>query len=538
MFILSKDKKVKSSLQFMWNELSHVNSNFTPIEEFKFGSFYLYWFSARPQDQLNVYANGFIIGKSSFEEDYKPDSIEKIEFELPESLHPLLQSTIIEIDGDDQLNIIPNGITPIYYSEQNTVSDYQLLIAKYEDLKPDVVLVQTLCGIGYMPGNLTLFDSVQKIPYLFQLSLPSLTLTQIEIFTPERSNDDKLVQQLINVIPEKKEVSLSMSGGMDSRFVLGILLKKGISPELVTMKGNELEIVQNLSKALNLKLEIKKSTHVNAYDYSLMTDGRIYFRGGNYSQMVNSFHPNKLLYNGLSILPMNENSFASAWKKPGKLETIYEDLIDYALIQRVPDLGFQSFTSPVPKADMKSFLSQKLSFGKNYFKFKTRKQWGIWFYHLHRGLTWTPAHLADLSFYIYPVFILSDKKASEIGISSTAFENYNKERLRKMNQKLFKTARIDYSDRRKFGSQSSFILPFSKIYNEYFRKFFKRFQQLKKDPSQNNNNWFEEVKGCQADTFRNYFKEDFETTLSSQQTRFNEKRTAVTLNHILLFLEK
>ena len=167
MFILSKDKKVKSSLQFMWNELSHVNSNFTPIEEFKFGAFYLFWFSARPQDQLNVYANGFIIGKSSFEEDYKPDSIEKIEFELPESLHPLLQSTIIEIDGDDQLNIIPNGITPIYYSEQNTVSDYQLLIAKYEDLKPDVVLVQTLCGIGYMPGNLTLFDSVQKIPTYF-----------------------------------------------------------------------------------------------------------------------------------------------------------------------------------------------------------------------------------------------------------------------------------------------------------------------------------------------------------------------------------
>jgi hypothetical protein len=187
---------------------------------------------------------------------------------------------------------------------------------------------------------------------------------------------------------------------------------------------------------------------------------------------------------------------------------------------------------------MKSFLADQLSFGKRYFNFKTRKQWGTWFYHLHRGLTWTPAHLADLSFFTYPVFILSDKKTTEIGISSTAYQNFNKERLRLMIKKLFPKVRVDYSDRRKFESQPAILLPFSKIYNEFFRKFFSRFQQLKKDPSQDKTSWFDEVDTLQAASFRNYFKADLETILGSTTSRFNEKRIAVTLNHVLLFLEK
>jgi len=537
MFILSKEESSLDSLQTFRSELRGIGTSFSPIEEFKIGAYFLYWFSAKPQDQLTVYRNGFIVGKSNFEEKFKLGSRNDKEEVLPETLHPLLQSTKIVIENNE-VKIIPNGITSIYYSESQNISDHQLLIAKHEQIRPDSNLVQLLGGIGYLPGNLTLFHCIRKIPYLFSLNLNNLQLNQEEEFRPEPSDDDKMVERLIKVIPENRNVNISMSGGMDSRFVLGLLLKKGIEPKLITMKGDELEIVKELSEKLNLELEITKSALIDDYMYTLMTDARIYFRGGNYSQMLNTYKPDELIYNGISILPINENSFASAWKKPGKLSMIYEDLIDYALIQRVPLDGFTKFKNPFTKSQMKSFLTKELSFGKDYYNSKTRKQWGTWFYHLHRGLTWSPAHLADLSFFIYPVFSLSDKKATEIGISSTAYQNFNKERLRRMNQRLFETVRVDYANDRKFESGSRLIIPLSKYYNEYFKKFFKRFKQLKKYLSQTNTDWFSEVSKLEATNFKHYFTEGFDELLNDNQASFNEKRIAVTLNHVLLFLNK
>jgi hypothetical protein len=537
MFILSKEESSLDSLQTFRSELKGIGTSFSPIEEFKIGAYFLYWFSAKPQDQLTVFKNGFILGKSSFEEDFKLGSRLEKEKAVPENLHTLLQSTKIEIDNEE-VKITPNGITSIYYSENNNVSDHQLIIAKHEKLKPDNNLIQLLCGVGYFPGNLTLFKSIQRIPYLFSLELNKLKLFQVENFEPKLSDDEKMLERLIEVIPDNINVNLSMSGGMDSRFVLGLLLKKGIEPKLITMKSEDTGVVKELSDKLNLELEINKYQPIDEYLYTLMTDARIYFRGGNYSQMLNTIRPNELIYNGISILPINENSFASAWKKPGKLSTIYEDLIDYALIQRVPLRGFTKFKNPFTKSQMKSFLTKELSFGKDYFNFKTRKQWGTWFYHLHRGLTWSPAHLADLSFFIYPVFSLSDKKATEIGISSTAYQNFNKERLRRMNQRLFETVRVDYANDRKFESGSRLIIPLSKYYNEYFKKFFKRFKQLKKYPSQTNTDWFSEVSKLEATNFKHYFTEGFDELLNDNQASFNEKRIAVTLNHVLLFLNK
>lgn len=537
MFILSKNKNAKLALELYKGELSNINVQFSPIEEFKLGKYFLFWFAAKPQDQLSIYKDGFVVGKSSFEEKFKLGSILKEDSLVPDKLHPLLQSTSVKMIDDD-IVITPNGITSIFYSVNKSVSDHQLLIAKHENLKPDTKLVQLLGGIGYLPGNLTLFDGVIKIPYLFSLNLNHLKLNQIEEFQARPSDDTKMVERLIEVIPEVSNVSLSISRGMDSRLVLGLLLKKGIPPKLRTMKGNELGIVQELSEKLKLNLEVTKFDAIDAYTYTLMTDSRIYFRGGNYSQMINQSEPNELIYNGLSILPMNENSFASAWKKPGKLSTIYEDLIDYGLIQRVPIKGFSKFKEPFGRSEMKSFLIKQLSFGKEYFNFKTRKQWGIWFYHLHRGLTWTPVHLADLSFFIYPVFILSDKKASEIGISSTAYENFNKERLRKINQKLFHDVQIDYSDERKFNSQSSLIIPLSKLYNEFFKKFFKRLKQLKQFPSQNNKDWFQNLDLEESSQFKEYYRDDLQSLINDESATFNEKRIAITLNYTLLFLDK
>ncbi len=536
MFILTKNKDALAVLKAYKQEFENSTFDFGDIFTFRLNNYFLFWFSARPQDQLFVYQNGFIIGKKDFETNYSDIPVE-IHEKLPENTSSLLQSTTIEV-FKDQVNIIPNEITSIYYDEDN-VSDFTLLLAKLLKRLPDDKLIQIFSGIGYMPGNLTIFKNILKIPYLRGLKLNSGKLFVTDKFIYKKGDDDKMVSRLIDIVPKTSKQQLAMSGGLDSRFVLGVLLKAKIRPKLVTLLDKESTIVEKVSHSLNLLLEKKNGEKEGAYQYTLMTDARIYYKGGNYSKMFENVKHNHFLHTGLSILPMNENSFATAWKKPGSIKNIYNDLIRYALLPRVPSEGFSVFEKNLSKQEMQNYLEAELVFGKEYLDFKTRKQWALWFYHLNRGLTWTIAHLQDASFYIYPIFLLGDKKAAEYGIASSAYSNFNKERLRKINQKLFPDLPIDYSDYRTFESKPFLLNHWSRIYNEFFKKMVNRFVQLNSDKKTDaKTDYFKGLSLEQSKNIRKYYKKDLRVLLKDKTHALRVRRTAVTINNALLFLEK
>lgn len=535
MFILSKNKNAYNTILSYKKAFEKSSFQFGDIYQYDLSTYTLYWFSARPQDQLYVYKNGFIIGKRNFEDDYCQEPIQLHE-NLPVSTASILQNTIIRCDRE-QLIIEPNETTSIYYDENYSVADYSILLAKLNNRLPSHLLVQILAAIGYFPGNLTLFEGVERVPYLYGIDLNKKALTKLDDFKLRKSDDDKMLARLKGIVPQVKKQSLAMSGGLDSRFVLGVLLSQNIKPTLRSLKDKENPIVEKLNEKLNLKFITVEGEYENAYHYTLMTDGRIYFRGGNYSKLYDEVSPNEFLHTGLSILPMNENSFASAWKKPGSIKNIYNDLIHYALLPRMPKEGFKSFVKPITKHSSQAFLEDELAYGKNYSNFKTRKQWALWFYHLNRGLTWTYAHVQDLSFYVYPIFILGDKKAAEWGITSSAYSNFNKERLRRINQKLFPDLPIDYSDNRDFNSKPFILDHYDRIYNEYFKKLVNRFKQLKTDHSTHNHNWFEDIDYTEAPSFNVYFKDSYKNIVNDRDEIMRVRRTAVTLNNVLLYLE-
>lgn len=538
MFIISKNKNARNILQNYKEAFCDLSLKFGSIYEFTLiNDFTLVWFSAKPQDQLYKYKNGFIIGKKKFEDSYS-DQPKLIDSDLPECTHPLLQNTIIKILKDEIL-VKPNEVTSIFYDDKFSVSDYSILLAKLDGKMPQNTLVQLLTAVGYFPGNLTLFKDIVKIPYLKGLQLNHRSsIYSISDFVWKKADDDAMVQRLQEVVPHSIKQSLAMSGGLDSRFVLGVLLKENINPTLRSLEDKENEIVDELNKDLKLEYHKTKYPKETAYHYTLMTDARIYFRGGNYSSMFDRVHKDEIIHTGLSILPMNENSFASAWKKPGSIKTIYNDLITYALLPRMPRSGFTIFKDIIQKDGMQRFLEKELSFGKGYVNFKTRKQWALWFYHLNRGLTWTFAHVLDLSFYIYPVFILGDKKAAELGITSSAYSNFNKERLRRINQKLFPNMNLDYSDGRSFKSKPFFNDHFTRIYNEYFKKLISRFKHLKVNSKRTKANWFDDLETKQAKKFESYYHKQYLEIIQDKNENLRVKRVAVTLNNLLLFLEK
>tara|TARA_R110001632_G_scaffold97231_2_gene203717 strand:+ start:1845 stop:3452 length:1608 start_codon:yes stop_codon:yes gene_type:complete len=534
MFVISKNKNSLNAINHFQNELIKLTLKQKIFEINLVKNYILYWTSVKPSDNLNIYNDGIVIGKINFSQKLNLNPVYHDTI-LPKSFNTLLQNCVIKFDNEE-INIHPNEQFNVFYSKKS-ISDYQLLLGKTEKLIPDHFHVAVLGAVGYFPGDLTIFKNVKKISYLHSLNFLKFKLNREAKFELKKNDDALLIERFKEIIPMNVNTGLSLSSGLDSRFVLGLLLSKKIAPTIYSRSDGEDEIVKEISKKLNLEYYIEKGESLDEYSYTISSDARIYYRGGNYNQLKKFYKSEEILHNGLWSYPSIEDAFKTAWKKPGTLKTIFIDLIEHALLSTVKR-NMHGLKVKVTKEEVKLFLIRELEYQKKYFSFTKRKQWANWFYHINRGLSWTNSHMADASFYIYPVYLLGDKKAAELGLSSSAYSNFYKERLRKINQKLFtKDLQIDYSDGRSFHSKSPLVIDAYKLYYEYAYKLVRKFTEKRKfikgyDDEILSNINFEEHKDLSK-----YFIDDLESNINNPEITYSLKRVMVTLNNVLKFLD-
>lgn len=493
---------------------------------------YLTWSNVKPSDNLHIFKNGFIIGKIAFNELCSPIPIYH-DSHIPENLHPLLQSVIIKLEND--IIVIPNQHSLVYYSSKS-ISDHQLLIAKSDGLLPGFDNALVLCTVGYFPGNLTLFQEVQKIPFFESLSFPSLATKRYDSFHPRKCDDNLIIERLIEIIPEGVNNSIALSGGLDSRFVLGLLLRKGIKPKVYNFPvKEEQDIVKSLCERLGLEYSSNLYEPSDELTYTLLTDARIYFRGGGFGRFFKERKDLELFYNGVLAGIGGGNVANTAWKKPGLLSTIYDDLIWYVFLSNVPE-RIQGFKDEVNKKDIKLYLSKNLDYGKTYYEFKNRMQWAIWFCHLHRGLNWAPATVAEASFFTYPVHLLGDIRALEYEITSSALANLNKDRLKILNNRLLPHLKINYSSGRPHKPLPVFVRDVYNIYYEFFKRYFIWISHRRKMRGETDFN-FNALSLISHRRLTNYFAADLPDLIGDKSVTTRVKRGAIIVNNVLKFLE-
>ena len=536
MFIITKHRNRINAIAHFISELGFIDCKDKIIYDFLLkNDYYLTWVNIKPSDNLHIYSNGFIIGKVSFDE---PNQITPFHHEnniAPISLHPLLQSVFITIV--DHIEVEPTEQIRIFYSH-NCISDYQLIIAKTEEFHPSFMGAYLLGSIGYFPGNLTLFEEIKSIPYLKKLYFPDVNLVQHSEFIPQKCNDKFMIERLIEIIPAYKNSALALSGGLESRFLLGLLLMRNLKPKIYSLRNYESEIVEKIIEALELKSIITCHDRFHQYIYTLMSDGMIYYGGGNYHRMINTWTPDEILHIGLWTDHVTCNVMTSAWKKPGLKKSIYSDLIWWGLLSNISNGKINGFRDKIEKEDIFKALEKSLEFGKSYSEFQTRKQWSSWFYHLHRGRNWTFATMSDVSFFIYPVYVFGDKKVSEIGITSTGYSNFKKERLRRINQSLIPNVKVDYSDGRPFRYIPPVLNDFNRIYYEYLKRFFVRFRGLRKSRKDQDYGWFNNLKFETNEQFYTYYKSSVDELTKDSSINLSVQKAGVTLNNVLTFLSK
>src|SRR5690606_29884682 len=130
------------------------------------------------------------------------------------------------------------GSTLTYFAS-DTVSDAQLLLAAHDELRPSPSGVALLASLGHFPGDLTLFDEVRRIPLLERWNVAGRFGVRTRTLSLPRPDDDAMIERLVSLVPTEVPHALGLSGGYDSRFMLGILRRAGADVRLVRFTDKE-----------------------------------------------------------------------------------------------------------------------------------------------------------------------------------------------------------------------------------------------------------------------------------------------------------
>lgn len=533
MFIIAKDKKRSHSVMAKLRaELAEFNPGpiqFVPIDEF-----WLSWFRCKPSDNLHIFENGIIVGKLDFGETSDNFPIQHSEA-IPQQLHSLLISVRVVINESD-IQVIPNGITNVYVSG-GTVSDMQLLLADLQQLMPDPLRVATFSAVGYLTGNLTLFSEVNRIPFLHSYDLKHGKSFQVEEYQYRKNDDDALISRVIEIMPHISPSYLGMTGGYDSRFVLGCMLKSGVKPNLVHRKSEDTQLVTLIARDLNLDLQIIDGTApLPPHLYTLATDAQIYFRGSGYSRVREALTHNGLYFTGFFAECVIKIFWSTAWKIPSITSSIHNRLVTYGQLANAPG-RLRSLKQHNEKPSLQQFLEKELSFEQRYYDFHSGKEWSGWFYYMNRGLRWTQAAMADLSFYAYPVFVLSDLLVLSLGISSRAWDNFHKDRVRNLNRQFFPDLNVGYDDSDEVLAPNGIRQSIIKMKYEYADRLLFRYRSKRGFASKTKSfSMLDDVPTHLPNGFDNYYHKDLSQILLDNVS-YTEKRAAITMFHVLKYLE-
>jgi hypothetical protein len=321
-----------------------------------------------------------------------------------------------------------------------------------------------------------------------------------------------------------------MSAGVDSRFVLGLLRSAGVSPRLFHLSGPETDLVEQLASELMTPLVIIDSSTraLPAAAYTLMTDAQIYYRGGQYNKLRAVVERDSLYHTGLFSSSLTKLTFRSAWKIPDPRRTLYERLVDFALLSpiRGDALGLR-----VDRVPVRRLLLDELEFGNSYEKWKNSKETANWFYYLHRGVRWSQATTSDLSYFTNVVHLLADLDALSWGITSSISANAGKARAKRLTSNLFPDVTTPYDD----GPAPQTLV--AKFRYEFLSRLAKRRRThdvaLAKKPD-----YSTAALGQVSDLFGEHFTASLEELTSHRSSYHrNVQRAAITLGYVLAYLD-
>lgn len=447
MFLLSDERQgVHRALQRLRSEIAaHVECG--PIQLEDIAGRTLGWFACRPTDNVHRFRDGTLIGALSYAEAIQTDGHVHAG-DMPETIDPVWGGVKIL----DTARLQPVGTPNVYYSSKS-VSDMQLLIADLEGHQPGQVGFALLSQLGYFPGNLTLFDQIRRIPFRATLDLGTWSITSAPGIDLPVPNDEAMLSRLVAATPRVDDCFVSLSGGVDSRLVLGCVWKAGIRPRLLHTGAAQYSVAQSIASCLGLELLHSENelavappiSQVAPLPHTVMTDAQIIFAAGALSKWRSHFTPRTIVHLGVCGDPILKAAYSAVRRIPGSDRGYYPRLIRRVMLSTVPT------TVPLLRhwnrhEDLLHFLVDELADQPEQLSTRNRKAIANWFSYMNRGLRWTSAITAEASFFARPTFILSDYQGTLLGLATGATANWAHARARSLTSRLLPQVATPYAD--------------------------------------------------------------------------------------------
>lgn len=368
--------------------------------------------------------------------------------DLPGQLadQPLANGTLIDLD--EVTRVRPVGVKNVFFVDGGSdVSDSALLLAALENGKPSPHRVALLAAFSGMVGRFTLFPGVKRIPVLHETVVRSERLSLERLTAPDVVHSEaSLLARLVDIIPPDPKAGLALSGGYDSRLVLGLLLRASRDVNAVHQRNNaaEVALVEGLAKATSTKLSVVDNTSrtiVRDLPYAIATDCQVRERAGSLSSLAPAMPRGVVVHTGQFADATSKNAWPQA--HIGRLRRVDMAVAttDEAILKHpevVSDFG--CFHAALREEIIEELRGQYCPV-----ELATPKAQVGWFYYVNRGVRWSEGLHADLALFNEVVSPLSDLPSLLWGIRTSAWDNAGYERARRLNMLLGVDGGLSYS---------------------------------------------------------------------------------------------
>lgn len=395
------------------------------------------WFRLRATDALHVHPDGVLLGLRSLDAPDDGDSPVHHDDPVPTAGAPHVPSTTVTAAGV----VRPHGTTSAYWCGSR-VSDSQLVLADALGLRPSDLGVAILAAVGYLVGDETLFEEVRRITLGHRLDLGTARQEPAEAGPRPvpGTGDGALVERLVGLLPRSGDHHVALSGGLDSRIVLGLVRAAGLDPAAVSLRNLEGDHDAAARVAAQAGVESRVlprgvvPEQVPDEVHTLVTDAQLYVGGTRWSRLGALVPDEGIVHLGLAGEGVFKNAFPSVWKRPVRERDVSRVAVERGLLSAMPD-HLRGLRRPVGRSELATRLQERFAPLDALVPLATRKQHADWLFFHSRALRWAQASAAEL-LSARPVCTALDLDAWLIASRSGAWENHAHQRGRRLAHRL------------------------------------------------------------------------------------------------------
>lgn len=405
----------------------------------------LAWFRGRSSDGLHSYRDGVVVGLLALDEP-GDDAPQVHDGPLPDSVAPLMSAATITNRGV----VRPANITNVFWSGDRA-SDSQLVLADAAGLRPSPFGVAVMCAVGHLVGDETLFAEARRITLAHELDMSTgrqQPTQPLPLVAPD-GGDDAFIDHLLGLLPSGGHHHLALSGGVDSRAILGLLVARGLRPTAVALRNRDHDelIAEQIAAALELEVHLAPTGAAAPETpdavYTLATDAQLYFGGARWSRLAPLVVPDSIVHFGLMGEGVFKNAFGSVWKRPTSLRRVPTAAVERGLLGRAP-ARLTGLRAPIGRSELIGTLRDRFDRLDALVPLSTRRQHANWVFFHSRAVRWGQASAAELTA-ARGTCLAGDLTAWLIASRSGAWENHAHQRIRAVTQRLLPDVTVPYA---------------------------------------------------------------------------------------------